>query len=87
VFDSQCVAARSPDRSRPVVTYLPIEHLLSSNFVVVLSDWLSVKFDAAGNAKAAELVRQSPKGSEMRVEVTGNREKDKMKVSWISAAP
>jgi hypothetical protein len=56
-------------------------------FVVVLSDWLSVKFDAAGNAKAAELVRQSPKGSEMRVEVTGNREKDKMKVSWISAAP
>jgi hypothetical protein len=59
----------------------------TKNFAVVLSDWVSVKFDAAGNAKAAELVRQSPKGSEIRAAVTGDRAKDTVKVSSISAAP
>lgn len=58
----------------------------TKNFAVVLPDWLSVRFDAAGNAKAGELVRQSTKRTEVQVAVTGDRYKGTVKVGSLSVS-
>jgi hypothetical protein len=59
------------------------------DFAVVFSDWDWLKFDATGNARAADLVRNgsgnSGNRSLLRITVTGERSKDTISVSSISA--
>ena len=56
----------------------------TKDFSVVLPNWDSLKFDSAGNAKAAEIVR-SANPKPMPVTVTGNRNRDAIRVDSISA--
>jgi hypothetical protein len=53
-------------------------------FAVVLPDGLSFQLDAAGNTKAAELIRQTGKHSVFAVAVTGEMIKHTVKVDSIS---
>ncbi len=55
-------------------------------FAVVQPDWSSLKFDSAGDAKAAELVRKAGRKSYFSVVVTGERTKDTINVKSISEA-
>jgi hypothetical protein len=55
-------------------------------FAVVQSVDPSFKLDSAGNAMAAELVRQTVKKSRLVVTVTGEMTKDTVKVDSIVAA-
>ena len=57
----------------------------TKNFGLVLPNWDSLRFDSAGNAKAAELVRTTQKGSLLGVKVTGERSKNTIDVGAISA--
>ena len=54
------------------------------NFAVVQEDWSSLKFDPAGNAKAAELIGRIGKKPFLRVDVKGELSKDTIKVESIS---
>jgi hypothetical protein len=56
----------------------------TKSFAVVPSDGPSLKLDPAGNAKAAELVRQMGRKSRLVVSVTGELSKDMLKVDSIS---
>jgi hypothetical protein len=58
----------------------------TKSFGVVLPDWDSLKFDSAGNAKAAQLIRSAGKRSVLDVTVTGTQKKDRIEVSSLSAA-
>ena len=53
-------------------------------FVLVQHDGTSFALDSAGNAKAAELVRQSPKKRPFPVAVSGEMSKKAIKVDSIS---
>lgn len=55
-------------------------------FAVVEDDWHALDLDSAGNAKAAELVRQQAKRSLLRVTARGERQKDTIKVDSIVCA-
>jgi hypothetical protein len=55
-------------------------------FAVVQSDGPSLKLDSAGNAKAAELVRNIGKKSPLAVAITGEINRDTIKVDSISIA-
>jgi len=57
----------------------------TKSFGVVLLDWDSLKFDSAGNAKAAELVRSDGKRSVLDITVTGTQKKDGIGVSSLIA--
>ncbi len=56
----------------------------TKSFAVVPSDWMGLKLDSEGNAKAAELVRKSGKRSVFPVTVTGEESKHTIKVDSIS---
>ena len=58
----------------------------TGSFAVVLENGLSFRLDPAGNAKAAELVRRIGKKSLFLVAVTGERNRNKVKVNSISMA-
>jgi hypothetical protein len=58
----------------------------TKSFAVVLTDGLNLKLDAAGNAKAAELIRETGKKVPVAVVVTGETSKDTIKVDSISRA-
>ncbi|MDR3699322.1 MAG: hypothetical protein P4L56_06780 [Candidatus Sulfopaludibacter sp.] len=53
-------------------------------FAVVRQDWSSLTFDAAGDAKAAELVRKVGRKPYFSVVVTGERTKDTINVTSIT---
>jgi hypothetical protein len=55
-------------------------------FAVVLTDGLNLKLDAAGNAKAAELIRETGKKAPATVLIKGEAGKDTIKVDSISMA-
>jgi hypothetical protein len=57
--------------------------LKTKSFALVESDWTVLPLDAAGNAKAAALVRANPK-SQPRVVVTGEREKKVLRVATLA---
>jgi hypothetical protein len=59
----------------------------TNSFAVVGPDGGSFTLDAAGNRKAADLVKQTGEKPLWPVNVTGQREKGKVKVSSISLAP
>jgi hypothetical protein len=54
-------------------------------FGIVLNDGSTFRFDPAGGAEAANLLRGASKKSPLLVNVTGQREKDTIKVDSISA--
>jgi hypothetical protein len=56
------------------------------SFSIVTPDGLSYTLDSAGNAKAAELVRSSGKTSRLPVSVTGELNKNTIRVDSISNA-
>lgn len=56
------------------------------SFAVVQQDGLSLKLDAAGNAKAAELIQETGKKAPVTVVITGETSKDTIKVDSISMA-
>jgi len=56
-------------------------------FAVVGADWNRLKFDAEGNAQAAELARKAAKTRFLRVDVTGYLHQDTIAVTSISPAP
>ena len=59
----------------------------TKSFAVVLEDWTSLKFDPAGNSRAAaELVRHSAGKRVPVVSVSGERNKNTVKVDSISVA-
>lgn len=58
----------------------------TKSFAVVLPDGLSLQLDAAGNTKAAELMRQTGKGSAFTIVVTGEKIKNAVNVESISIA-
>jgi hypothetical protein len=58
----------------------------TKSFAVVQSDGPSLKLDSAGNAKAAELVRNIGKKSPLAVAITGEIKRDTIKVDSISIA-
>jgi hypothetical protein len=58
----------------------------TKSFAVVLTDRLNLKLDAAGNAKAAELIRETGKKAPVTVIVTGDTSNDTIKVDSISIA-
>jgi hypothetical protein len=74
----------SVDRDRDLEVRLCAPNAKTKSFAVVRSDWLSLKFDSAVNAKAAELVRQIHKKSVFLVTVTGEKNKTTVKVDSIS---
>jgi len=56
----------------------------TKTFAVVLSDSSALRFDAAGNTKAAELVKNSGgKRRRVRVAVAGDADRDTIRVSSI----
>lgn len=58
----------------------------TKSFTLVNHDGLSFKLDPAGNAKAAELLRGTRKKSLLEVTVTGEKNKNAIRVSSISVA-
>jgi hypothetical protein len=58
----------------------------TKSFAVVEEDGESFTLDPAGNVKAAALVRQTGKKQLWPVNVSGQRQKDEVKVSSISLA-
>jgi hypothetical protein len=58
----------------------------TKTFAIVQGDWLRLKLDSSINAQAAELVRNADKKSYLGVLVTGEKNKDTVKVETISAA-
>jgi len=56
----------------------------TKSFTLVDHDGLSHKLDPAGNAKAAEAVRQTGKKAPMEVKVAGEQDKDTIHVDSIS---
>jgi hypothetical protein len=58
----------------------------TKSFAIVGQDGQTAKFDAPGNVKAAELVRQTGKKSLWPVNVTGQLQRGKVSVDSISLA-
>lgn len=56
----------------------------TKTFAVVANDWNPIFLDAAGNARASELARQAGKQCPIEVTVTGQMDKDTVKVDSIS---
>jgi hypothetical protein len=74
------------DRDRNLEIRLCSPNAKTKSFAVVQPDGLSFQLDAAGNTKAAELIRQTGKGSVFTVAITGERMKNTIKVDSISIA-
>ena len=55
-------------------------------FAIVLRDWLRLRLDPGGSAKAADLVRNSGKKTYLGVVIMGVRNKDLITVESISAS-
>ena len=55
-------------------------------FSVVQNDWAAVPLDSAGNAKAADLVRKTGKRRVFAVTVTGELDKETIRVDSIVAS-
>lgn len=56
----------------------------TKSFAIVQPDGLSFKLDSAGNAKAAELVRNTGKRPRFTVAITGERSGNTIRVDLIS---
>jgi len=54
------------------------------DFALVLRDWSSLKLDSSGNAKAAQVIRNSAKKTPVAVTVSGEQTVHTLKVSSIS---
>ena len=74
------------DRDRDLEARLCTPSAKTKSFVLMEQYGLSFKLDAAGNARAAELVRKTGKKSLFAVTVTGEAIKNTVKVDSISIA-
>jgi len=96
LVDSNCYASEERNANKntttvdrdmsAVVRYCsPNAHM--RDFAIVLPDWDGHKLDSAGNAKAAELVRNTRRRSVFEVTLTGDLTKDSIAVTSISLNP
>ena len=58
----------------------------TKTFAVVQDDWDILQLDAAGNVKAADLVRKTGKQRLIEVNLTGEKNKSRVKVDSLSTA-
>lgn len=78
--------ATNVDRDKDLEIRLCTPNAKTKSFAVVPPDWVSLKFDSAGNAKAGELVRKIGKRSVFLVTVSGEKTKSTVHVDSISIA-
>jgi len=74
------------DRDRNLEIGLCSPKAKTTSFTIVLPDGLSLKLDAAGNARAAELVQKTGKKPSISVAITGETSRNTIKVESISMA-
>lgn len=74
------------DRDRNLELSFCTPNAKTKSFAVVPEDGVSLALDAAGNAKAAEVVKQANRKSPLVVDVTGEVNKNTIAVASISAA-
>lgn len=75
------------DRDRNLEVSICTPGAKTKSFAIVPEDGVSLKLDAAGDTKAAELVRNSPKKKQLiEVSVTGEINKGTIAVASISSA-
>jgi hypothetical protein len=97
LVDSKCYAAEErnvnptdtqpyADRDRNLEIRYCSPSAKTKSFAVVQPDGSSLKFDTAGNAKAAGLVQKSGKKAQLYVAVTGELNKNTIQVESISTA-
>jgi hypothetical protein len=60
--------------------------LRTKSFAIVQQDWVRLKLDSSANEQAVDLVQKTNKKSYLGVLVTGEKDKDTIKVETISAA-
>jgi hypothetical protein len=90
LVDADCYSSASnnakpgqqSDRNRTIKACAPSEK--TASFRLVDRGGQTFKLDAAGNARAAEMVRGAPGRSPMEVTVTGSREGDTLKVDSMT---
>jgi hypothetical protein len=94
LVDSNCYASEErnvtknygtveQDVNMEVRACIPKAH--TKAFALILRDGDKLELDSAGNAKAAELVRNAAKRTLIRVTVTGDADKQVIKTSLIAA--
>jgi hypothetical protein len=76
----------SVDRDRRGEIQYCTPNAKTKSFGIVLNDGSTFRFDAAGEAKAADLVRGAGKKSPVLVNVTGEEQKNTIKVDSVSMA-
>ncbi len=97
LVDSKCYAAEErnvnptdtepyADRDRNLEIRYCSPNGKTKSFAVVQPDGASLKFDSAGNVKAADLVQKTGKRPRLYVAVTGELNKNTIQVESISAA-
>jgi hypothetical protein len=74
------------DRDRNLEISFCTPNTKTNLFAIVPPDGVSLQLDAAGNAKAADVVRTAGKKSLIHVNVTGEADKQTIAVTSISAA-
>ena len=74
------------DRDRDLEIRYCTPNAKTKSFAIVNFDGLSFKLDSTGDAKAAELVRETAKKSRFKVVITGEMSKGTIKVDSISMA-
>src|SRR5579862_599165 len=72
------------DRDKDLEIRLCSPNAKTKSFAVVPQDWKMVRFDPAGNAKAAELVHNTAKQRVYLVTIAGEMDRDSLKVDSIS---
>jgi hypothetical protein len=96
LVDSRCFASEQTNVSQDATTVgrdmsMALRQCVATSetkkFAIVLSDWTSLKLDAAGNEKAASIVRGVRKRSTLYcVTVAGVRKKNMILAGPVSAA-
>lgn len=82
LMDSNCAARAKADPDAH--TRACMLKCSKAGYGVITSDGDFLKFDDAGNAKAAELLKKTDKADHLRVKVSGERQGDQLKVESIS---
>ena len=97
LVDSRCYAAEernvNPSDANPhadsdmdhEIRYCAVKPK-TREFALVDADWSRLRFDAAGNAQAAELARKTANTRFLRVDVSGELNKDTISLKSISVA-
>ncbi len=82
LIDAMCAAkAKADPDAHPRSCALQCS---KAGYGILTADGNFLKFDSAGNAKAAELLKSTTKADHLRVKVNGERQGDQLAVESIS---